>query len=76
MIREPPAAPITSLASPVGITMTAGHIEDSGRLPGTIKFAGDGGMPKMLVIFGEEKSSISSLKMIPVSSPRRLEPNL
>ena len=39
---------------------------DKGRLPGLMKFAGDGGTPKSFVIFGDEKSSIWSLKIIPV----------
>ena len=34
--------------------------------PGLIKLAGEGGKLKLFVIFGEEKSSISSFKTIPV----------
>lgn len=53
-----------------------GHIELNGRLPGRMKFGGDGGRPKPLVILGELKSSISSLKIIPVEFERIIAPNL
>ena len=39
---------------------------DKGLLPGLMKLAGDGGTPKSFVMLGDEKSSIWSLKMIPV----------
>lgn len=58
------------------LTTIAGLIELNGRLPGRIKFAGDGGSPKALVILGELKSSISSLNIIPVDLERIIAPNL
>jgi len=58
------------------LTTIAGLIELNGRLPGRIKFAGDGGRPKPLVIFGELKSSISSLNIIPVDTERIIAPKL
>lgn len=58
------------------LTTIVGHIELNGRLPGAIKFAGDGGSPKPLVILGELKSSISSLNIIPVDFERIIAPNL
>lgn len=73
---EPPAAPTTSLTLPSGLVKMEGHIEDNGRLPLNIKFAGEGGIPKIFVMFGDEKSSISSLNMIPVRDPLLLDPNL
>ena len=73
---DPPAAPTTNLTSSFPSTNMAGHIDDRGRFPGLMKLALDGGMPNALVIFGEEKSSISSLKTIPVLFPRIREPNL
>ncbi len=47
--------------------MIVGHVEESGLLPGWIKLAGDGLNPYSLVMFGEEKSSISLLRTMPVS---------
>lgn len=58
------------------LTTIVGHIELNGRLPGRIKFAGDGGSSKALVILGELKSSISSLNIIPVDSERIIAPSL
>lgn len=58
------------------LTTTDGHIELNGRLPGRMKFAGDGGRSKPLVILGELKSSISSLNIIPVEFERIIAPNL
>ena len=49
---------------------------ERGRLPGFAKLASDGMMPKKLVIFGNEKSSISSLSRIPVDGDRKPLPNL
>ena len=51
-------------------------MEDSGRLPGAIKLIGLGGTPKKLVIFGELKSSISSLRRMPVCSELNPAPKL
>lgn len=44
--------------------------------PGWMKLLGEGGIPKPLVMYGELKSSISSLKMIPVDPDMTLEPKL
>ena len=44
-----------------------GQVEESGRLPGRIKLAAEGRSPYALVKLGEEKSSISSFRTIPVS---------
>lgn len=41
-----------------------------------MKFAGDGGRSKPLVILGELKSSISSLNIMPVDLERIIAPNL
>lgn len=45
-------------------------------LPGLMKLAGDGGKPKKLVMFGAEKSSISSLSTMPVCFDRIPAPKL
>ena len=63
----PPAAPVTSLTSPVfSSTIIVGAMEERGLLPGLAKLLGDGGRPKKLVILGNEKSSISLFRMTPV----------
>ena len=41
-----------------------------------MKLFGEGGIPNPLVMYGELKSSISSLKMIPVDRDMTLEPKL
>lgn len=41
-----------------------------------MKLLGEGGTPKPLVIYGELKSSISSLKIMPVDLDITLEPKL
>ena len=46
--------------------MIIGQVEDRGRLPGRMKLISDGCKPKALVILGEEKSSISLLRTMPV----------
>lgn len=43
---------------------------------GTMKLLGDGGTPKLLVIKGELKSSISLFSKIPVEFDINLEPKL
>jgi hypothetical protein len=73
---DPPAAPITSLIRLSLLTMMEGDMEDRGRLPGFIKLAGDGLIPYLFVMFGEEKSSISLLNIIPVLDPRIPDANL
>lgn len=54
-------------------------ILDKGRefeLPGSMKFAVEGGTPNPLTMKGELKSSISSLNMIPLTLDRTSEPKL
>lgn len=41
-----------------------------------MKLLGEGGTPKPFVMYGELKSSISSLKMMPVERDITLEPKL
>ena len=53
--------------------MIIGHVEERGLLPGLIKLTSEGLRPKELVMLGEEKSSISLFRTIPVSV-RILEP--
>ena len=53
-----------------------GVMEESGRFPGAMKLAGEGGTPKEFTIPGVEKSSISLLNMMPVLLPRTLDPKL
>lgn len=47
-----------------------------GRLPGRMKFAGDGGNPKAFGWCGVEKSSISSFHRIPVEGEATKAPRL
>jgi hypothetical protein len=75
-ILVPPEAPKTKIASPAEFTTIKGLIEERGIFPGTMKFSGDGGTPNALVIFGAEKSSISSLRMIPVRMDLTFAPKL
>ena len=51
-------------------------MDDKGRFHGAIKLAADGGTPKKLLCPGVEKSSISSLKTIPVRLPMTFDPKL
>ena len=44
--------------------------------PGLMKLWGEGGRLKSLVMLGEEKSSISSFKMMPVEGDIMREPKL
>jgi len=67
MIREPPAAPTEIYREPSGYSMTTGVIEERGRLPGRMKFEGEGTKPNAFVTLGMEKSFISLLRMIPGS---------
>ena len=77
VILVPPEAPTTERTLlVVALTMMVGVIEDNGRLPGTMKLAGLGGTPKALVTSGDEKSSISSFRMIPVCSDVNPAPKL
>lgn len=65
---------MTNFRSPLPSVTIAGAIDDKGRFPGLTKLFGEGGTPKLLVIFGYEKSSISSLIMIPVDGDRNMAP--
>ena len=51
-------------------------MEDRGLFPSLIKLAGEAGTPKKLDVPGVLKSSISSLKMIPVDFDINLDPKL
>lgn len=48
----------------------------SKALPGAMKLATEGGTPKPFTMWGELKSSISLLKMMPFTGERRSEPKL
>lgn len=72
----PPAAPIAKTASPFSSVIIDGHIDDMGLLLGDMKLTGEGGRRKLFVMFGEEKSSISSFKIIPVLRDAKPAPNL
>lgn len=77
MILVPPEAPTTERTLlVVALTTMVGVIEDNGRLPGLMKLAGLGGTPKALVTLGDEKSSISSFRMMPVCSDVNPAPKL
>lgn len=43
-----------------------GVIDERGRLPGRMKFMGEGTYPNAFVTFGMEKSFISLFKMMPI----------
>lgn len=45
VILEPPADPLTNTASLFSSTRINGHVDDSGRFIGAIKFAGEGENP-------------------------------
>ena len=49
---------------------------EDGSSPGLMKLFGDGGRLNSLVMLGDEKSSISSLKMIPVDGDMIRDPKL
>ena len=66
VIEVPPVAPIASFKSPALSTNIAGVMEKRGLLPGLAKLFGEDGSPKLFMISGNEKSSISSLNIIPV----------
>lgn len=76
MIFEPPADPSTITTFLFSSKTIAGHIEERGRLPGRIKFAGDGNKWKPFFIPGDEKSSISPFKIMPVLLERTRLPKL
>ena len=77
VILLPPAPPISNRGNSLtGSTTMVGAMDDRGLFPGSIKFAGDGRMPHSLTLFGDEKSSMSSLNKIPVLWPYMPEPKL
>ena len=45
MIFDPPAAPAARTKSPFLSVIIVVHIEDIGRLPGSMKLAGEDGIP-------------------------------
>lgn len=71
-----PAAPRLSRTSPFLSVIIVGVIDDNGRFPGLMKFAGDAAKPYALVCPGVEKSSISSFNIIPVLIERLIAPKL
>jgi len=76
VIFDPPAPPIARTRSPFLSVIIVGHIEDIGRFPGSIKLAGEDGIPYLFITFGEEKSFIWLLKMIPVLGDMNPHPKL
>ena len=58
------------------LTKIVGVIELNGLFPGFIKFVGEGGKSKAFVMFGELKSSISLLNIIPLDFDRINAPKL
>lgn len=74
VILDPPAAPVINRTFPESLlTIIAGLIEDIGRFPGLMKLLGDGGKLKSLVMFGDEKSSISNMNKSYVQSFNKLD---
>ena len=77
MILDPPAPPITAYNDPLSLnSRMTGLMDESGRLPGRMKLAGEGTKPKELFALGVEKSSISLFMMMPVSGTMRREPKV
>ena len=77
VIFVPPAAPMTMRTLLLSErAKMVGVMEDKGLLPGWMKLAVLGGTPKALVMFGDEKSSISSFKMMPVCVDANPAPKL
>ena len=74
VILVPPLAPTTKTTSQSWLITMLGDMEDRGLLPGWMKLTGDGSTPKSFVMFGEEKSSIWSLKTIPVDGDITSDP--
>jgi len=75
VILDPPEAP-TIILTFDPLTMMVGVMEDWGLLRGWRKFGLDGGRSKELFLPGKLKSSISSLKMIPLVGERIRLPKL
>ena len=64
MIRGPPEAPVINLTFDSLSVIIIGLIDDRGRFLGAMKFSLEAVIPWLLVVFGVEKSSISSFKII------------
>ena len=60
----------------MNLPIIEGDMEDRGLFPSLIKLAGEAGTPKELIVPGVLKSSISSLKMMPVDFDINFEPKL
>lgn len=76
VIFVPPDAPLMKRTPPCWSRTMVGDMDDIGIFPGNIKLEGEAGTPKLLTVPGVEKSSISSLKIMPVREPRTKEPSL
>lgn len=74
-MRIPPAPPMTILTSFLSSKTMIGDIDETGLLPGEMKFAGAGKSPSENAA-GIEKSFISLLKIIPVLSDVTYDPKL
>lgn len=67
-MRLPPADPVTRKSVPLARNSTiVGEMDERGRLPGRIKFEGEGTKPNALDWLGMEKSFISLFMITPVS---------
>jgi len=75
VILDPPDAP-TIIFTSVPLTMMVGEMEDWGLLRGWRKLGLDGGRSSELFLNGKLKSSISSLKMMPLVGERIRLPKL
>ena len=64
MILGPPEAPKTNLTLLFLSVTIIGVIEDWGRFNGVMKLTSEAAIPYEFVVFGVEKSSISSFKTI------------
>ena len=76
MILEPPEAPSTKRTLLSLSTIIMGDMDDRGLFSGSMKFASDGKKPNAFAKPGEEKSSMTSLYIIPVYLPAYLAPKL
>uniref|UniRef100_A0A7C9CLV6 Uncharacterized protein n=1 Tax=Opuntia streptacantha TaxID=393608 RepID=A0A7C9CLV6_OPUST len=74
IIFIPPLPPMTP-ANLLSFRTMMGVMEDRGRFPGCMKFAGAGGSCSGLFSVGVEKSSISLLRTIPVEADSTPAPN-
>lgn len=76
VIFEPPADPAMKTTSPFSFKTITGHMDESGRLPGLMKLAGEGSRPNPFFFPGDAKSSIWSFNMMPVLLERIILPKL